>query len=66
MIPPISNYFGVAEKVVPATSATPVGGPAHLRNTHMFQPTIDAAVLIKAIAKTFGYAELIDPNALIG
>jgi NitT/TauT family transport system substrate-binding protein len=66
MIPLISKYSGVAEKDVAAMSPTPVGSLANLRDAHMFQPMIDAAVKYKTIAKTFGYSELIDPNALIG
>jgi NitT/TauT family transport system substrate-binding protein len=62
MIPVVAKYTGLDPATVALQQAPNLAGVSNLLDSSMLQPTIDAAVTYKTIAKSFMAKDLIDPN----
>jgi NitT/TauT family transport system substrate-binding protein len=62
MIPVVAKYTGLDPATVALQQAPNLAGTSNLLDSSMIQPTIDAAVTYKTIAKSFQAKDLIDPN----
>ena len=65
MIPIIAQTSNIDPKQIAAMPPSMAGTVAQLHDSRMFQPIIEQAVRYKVIERSFPYAELIDPAALL-